>query len=160
MPAEVEPCVNPLIWAAIEQKHLLRFRYKIASVSWNSTITEFTTASSSSLDIRLAAQVAKNCRTGGRPSRTSSLIFRCWTEPFQADAPQNRASITNGTSCSSELNRLTKAANKPLSSDTTQACRKLTDQLDALGQMRASRHRQGMLPQSPERSLYKAGHLQ
>jgi hypothetical protein len=28
MPAEVEPYVHPLIWAAIEQKHLLRFRYK------------------------------------------------------------------------------------------------------------------------------------
>jgi len=28
MPAEVEPDVNPLIWAAIEQTHLLRFRYK------------------------------------------------------------------------------------------------------------------------------------
>jgi hypothetical protein len=28
MSPEIKPNVNPLIWAAIEQKHLLRFRYK------------------------------------------------------------------------------------------------------------------------------------
>ena len=28
MSPETEPNVNPLIWAAIEQKRLLRFRYK------------------------------------------------------------------------------------------------------------------------------------
>ena len=28
MSPEAEPNVNPLIWAAIEQKRLLRFRYK------------------------------------------------------------------------------------------------------------------------------------
>jgi hypothetical protein len=28
MAPEVDPNINPLIWTAIEQKHLLRFRYK------------------------------------------------------------------------------------------------------------------------------------
>jgi hypothetical protein len=114
MSPEVEPNVNPVIWAAIEQKRLIRFRYKNRE-----RIVE-------PHDYGMHKGVIKlfGYQVGG--SSSQKLPNWRWSEQdlisdlqlldrtFPAGVPQNRANITTGTSCSSESNRLTRTRSKPL----------------------------------------------
>ena len=131
MSLEAEPNVNPLIWAAIEQKRLLRFRYK----NRERIVEPHDYGIHNGLIKLFGYQV------GG--SSSQKLPNWRWAEQdlisdiqlldptFSVGARQNRANITNGTSCSSESNRLITTRNKPPllpKRPPTHAYRKLTEQ--------------------------------
>src|SRR3984893_14830443 len=113
MSPQVEANINPLIWAAIEQKRLLRFRY-----TNRERILE-------PHDYGIHNGVIKlfGYQVGG--SSSQELPNWRWAEQdlisdlqlldrtFPGERP-TQSGITNGTSCSLELNRLTRTRSKPL----------------------------------------------
>jgi len=137
MSPETEPNVNPLIWAAIEQKRLLRFRTRTASASWNKRLRN-SKGIIKLFGYQVGGSSSQKLPTGGGRSRPSSQIWKCSIRTSPVDVLQNRAVTRNGTSCSSESSRLIPLEFSPIPSPD--APRTLTESSRCRGESLAGNH--------------------
>src|SRR5580700_9528668 len=106
MSPEVEPNINPAIWAAIEQKRLLRFRYKNRERIVEPHDYGIHNGLIKLFGYQVGGSSSQKLPNWRWAEQTLISNMELLDKNSPVDVLQNRASTRNGTSCSSESSRL------------------------------------------------------
>ena len=126
MAPQIDPNINPLIWTAIEQKRLLRFRHKNRERIVEPHDYGIHNGVIKLFGYQVAGSSSRKLPTWRWAEQDLMSDIHMLDRPFLVAAQPSRVSTINGTSCSSESNRPIQNRNRALQSCgglPTQPCR-------------------------------------
>ena len=126
MAPQIDPNINPLIWTAIEQKRLLRFRHKNRERIVEPHDYGIHNGVIKLFGYQVAGSSSRKLPTWRWAEQDLMSDIHMLDRPFLVAAQPSRVSTINGTSCSSESNHPTSTRNRR-SVLTDDALRTLTE---------------------------------